>query len=610
MMDQMQTQFDSNRVDLLRLLLVLCSESMYEEPIEASRRVGACVRHLTSNKNRHCLALFTSLLNTVLGFEPTKSGYFSFMSGSSGSSNQSSATTSGLSYAEQLMETSLQVLIVCLDQQQEEHSNVSPSAVARFSKIKTKSFRRTESCTESLCDSPTLSHSDSIDSNENIRNPHCANKVCSSTANLEQSCGFNADSSGPPSPASIQSPSAKSDQVKPPNSYDAVDDGSACNLFVNYLARIHRDDDLQFVLNGFVRLLGQPLASTYLPSAARRLQAHQELLILFWRFCDLNKKFLYHALKSSQVLDVLVPVLWHLNESKSDPARLGLVHIGVFIILLLSGERNFGVRLNKPFRGCSIAFRQLPIFSGSHADLLVIVFHRLATAGSAKLQPLFECLLTILVNVSPYLKSLSMVSAHKLLHLFEAFCTPWFLYCNESNHHLVFYLLEIFNNIVQYQFDGNSNLVYTLIRKRHCFHQLANLPSDGHFISQSLVSRNSSDEDAVNDTVQKMPTNSQSAVNISTKTSDQTRDLLCDELAVQSANRSLPNTPEVEHNPLPTPIVNKSVTIAARQWRPTPEWVASWKHKLPLQTIMRMLQVLVPQVEKMCLDKGMRIRLH
>lgn len=31
--------------------------------------------------------------------------------------------------------------------------------------------------------------------------------------------------------------------------------------------------------------------------------------------------------------------------------------------------------------------------------------------------------------------------------------------------------------------------------------------------------------------------------------------------------------------------------------------VLSWKTKLPLQTIMRLLQVLVPQVEKICIDK-------
>lgn len=59
-----------------------------------------------------------------------------------------------------------------------------------------------------------------------------------------------------------------------------------------------------------------------------------------------------------------------------------------------------------------------------------------------------------------------MVASTKLLHLLEAFSTPWFLFSAPQNHHLVFFLLEIFNNIIQYQFDGNSNLVYTIIRKR------------------------------------------------------------------------------------------------------------------------------------------------
>jgi hypothetical protein len=54
-------------------------------------------------------------------------------------------------------------------------------------------------------------------------------------------------------------------------------------------------------------------------------------------------------------------------------AKTGLIHIGVFIILLLSGERNFGVRLNKPY--VSRIPMDIPVFSGTHADLLVIVSH-------------------------------------------------------------------------------------------------------------------------------------------------------------------------------------------------------------------------------------------
>ena len=49
-----------------------------------------------------------------------------------------------------------------------------------------------------------------------------------------------------------------------------------------------------------------------------------------------------------------------------------------------------------------------------------------------------------------------MVTANKLLHLLEAFSTSWFLFSASQNHHLVFFLLEAFNNIIQYQFDGEE----------------------------------------------------------------------------------------------------------------------------------------------------------
>lgn len=48
--------------------------------------------------------------------------------------------------------------------------------------------------------------------------------------------------------------------------------------------------------------------------------------------------------------------------------------LGVFILLLLSGERNFGVRLNKPYT--ATIPMDIPVFSGTHADLLIIVFHK------------------------------------------------------------------------------------------------------------------------------------------------------------------------------------------------------------------------------------------
>uniref|UniRef100_A0A8C2WFS2 HID1 domain containing n=1 Tax=Cyclopterus lumpus TaxID=8103 RepID=A0A8C2WFS2_CYCLU len=379
------------------------------------------------------------------------------------------------------------------------------------------------------------------------------------------------------------------------------------NLFVNYLSRIHREEDLSFILKGLARLMNNPLVQTYLPHSAKKIQFHQELLILFWKFCDFNKKFLFFVLKSSDVLDVLVPILFSLDDARADQSRVGLMHIGVFILLLLSGERNFGVRLNKPY-----ALRvpmDIPVFTGTHADLLILIFHKIISAGHQRLQPLFDCLLTIIVNVSPYLKSLSMLAANKLLHLLEAFSTPWFLFSSQQNHHLVFFLLEVFNNIIQYQFDGNCNLVYAVIRKRNIFHQLANLPSDAASIQKALqrktkstVSRsNSTDTESAEGSGAAAP-NEPGTLKTSLEATPRI-DKITEKSQVSLDGTMMP----LHHSDAPrTPAGDTAPEVRRRlSSMSSPSAVVSWKAKLPLQTIMRLLQVLVPQVEKICIDKGL-----
>lgn len=61
------------------------------------------------------------------------------------------------------------------------------------------------------------------------------------------------------------------------------------NLFINYLSRIHREEDFAFVLHGFTRLLNNPLHQSYLPHSTKKVNFHQELLVFFWKFCDFNK---------------------------------------------------------------------------------------------------------------------------------------------------------------------------------------------------------------------------------------------------------------------------------------------------------------------------------
>ncbi|KAJ2938047.1 hypothetical protein O0L34_g14501 [Tuta absoluta] len=538
-------QHEAARTELLRLLLTCCSDTIYKPPNHVPRGThhNQWIAYLTSPDNRHALPLFTSLLNTVCSYDPVGLGL----------------PYNHLLFAdtlEPLVEVALQILIVTLD-----HDT-------------------------------------------------------STTVNEE------------------------------------TDENLPDNLFINYLSRIHRDEDFQFILRGVTRLLNNPLAQTYLPNSAKKVTLHQEMLVLFWKMCDYNKKFMYYVLKSSDVLEVLVPILFHLNDSRADQSRVGLMHIGVFILLLLSGERNFGVRLNKPYT--ATIPMDIPVFTGTHADLLVVVFHKIVTTAHQRLQPLFDCLLTVLVNVSPYLKTLSMVASTKLLHLLEAFSTPWFLFAAPHHHHLVFLLLEMFNNMIQYQFDGNSNLVYTIIRKRAVFHNLANLPHEHNAIARSLAQGKG----------KQLPLTGKSTLPRSTSVESVAEITMEGARPAQPAepgtlNPTLPETPAIaamteRESAHPPPAASEellphrsggdgedhhddddqdmshrvahrdslkissseerrtsgpnlsSPTVQGTQgWRASAEWVSSWRGKLPLQTIMRLLQVLVPQVEKICIDKGL-----
>lgn len=74
---------------------------------------------------------------------------------------------------------------------------------------------------------------------------------------------------------------------------------------------------------------------------------HQELLILFWRICDINKKFMYYVLKSSRVLDVLVPILYYLNKARNDKCKWVLP--STFIERLLANLLSFSYGIRYTF---------------------------------------------------------------------------------------------------------------------------------------------------------------------------------------------------------------------------------------------------------------------
>lgn len=337
------------------------------------------------------------------------------------------------------------------------------------------------------------------------------------------------------------------------------DDGTTGgNIYRKLLSSIQRQEDFALIFAGLSRLLNNyhQSMSTILPNSIKQIKCHQELLVLLWKLLDENKGFLNYVLKKADVNQLVVPLLFLMYEGRQEPSKVGMIHICTFILLLLSGERDFGVNLNKAFDNRLPI--DLPPFSGNHADLLIVCLHKIIVSGYEKLNSVYNCFLTIICNISPYCKKLHMVSSVRLLRLFKLFSQPRYLFDNEANHHLVFFLLETFDNIIQYQYEGNQQVVYSMIQNKNVFHQLNELQLP-QMRAPASVSRTPSKDTVVADVTTAATTPSGSV-----------------------------KTPR-----------NRDGDFV-----PTAEWLASWKKKLPLTTTLRLLQYLIPQLEDACEKAG------
>jgi Dyggve-Melchior-Clausen syndrome protein len=345
------------------------------------------------------------------------------------------------------------------------------------------------------------------------------------------------------------------------------------NIFRTLLARVDTAKDLTFIFDSFARLLRSVYEADNAYIRGSTLGCYQELLVLFWKFLEENPLFMAHSLTKCDINEIIVSICFLMYRSRRDPAQIGLVHICTFVLLKLSGERSFGVSLNRAFKKKLPI--DLPLFHGCHTDLLTITLHKLVVNGAYKLVPLYSCFLTIISNISPYWKSMSLVAAVKLVNLFELFSSPKFLYSGEFAHRHLALLLEVFNNIVQYQYHGNSHLVYAIVRRKDSFGQLNALSlekaqHDCHKVfgdQISTVRRDNNNNGSIKPSTLDLK-GIPSVGNI-------------DDASSQVSSAAATNTP----------------------FHPTEAWLRDVKESLPTETVSRLLQHLVPVVDDIVSSK-------
>mmetsp|Transcript_22806 Transcript_22806/g.52133 ORF Transcript_22806/g.52133 Transcript_22806/m.52133 type:complete len:723 (+) Transcript_22806:85-2253(+) len=315
------------------------------------------------------------------------------------------------------------------------------------------------------------------------------------------------------------------------------------NVYRFMLKNVHKDHEIDLIFTGITGLLSTTYQAnhTYLPNSFRSVGFYQESLVLLWHLVTYNQKFLRRVVDHLDTNLILLPVLYLLQQSQSSPQLVGLLHTASFVLLILSSERPFSVRLNDPY------VKKLPLilpsFKGNHADVLALVLYKVISDSFTNPQndALVEMLLTVLCNVSPYVKAFSLESCLKLLSLVERSSRPAYLFRSPFTHHGLVFLIEMMNNIIQYQYEGNTMLVYSILRQKEVFRNLKNLKVAGKSGNAESSGQDDSDED-----------------------DDEADD---DE---------------------------------GGNWTPTDKWLQGWKKKLPIQALDCLIDFLAPQVEALC----------
>jgi len=350
-------------------------------------------------------------------------------------------------------------------------------------------------------------------------------------------------------------PTTTSTPPPPPTTSTPSTTGVPVNQYHVHLRSITEVHDFDFLFDGLARLLNNIPESmnTYLPNSQRQVQAYQEILTILWQCIDLNPAFREHVVSVKSCEKLVFPCLYLMYEYRRIDSMSGLLHLCTFLLLHMSGSRDFGVALNRPleYKIPSIGIPTMTTEAapyGTHVDLCVVVFHKMLVDGMRSLRSLYNCMLTILSNISPYVKTMSLASSLKLVSLFEIFASKKFLLSDPNHNQYIFFLLDIFNNIIQYQYNGNHHLIYAMVRRKEHFDALVCLRVEKKSANQ--INTNNEGEKTAADT-----------------------------------------TTTVQITPTTTP------TFVATQ-----DWLDSWKSKLPLRVIVELLEYLKPKVEALALS--------
>ena len=265
----------------------------------------------------------------------------------------------------------------------------------------------------------------------------------------------------------------------------------------------------------------------------------------------------------------------------------------------MSQERSFGILLNTPleFSSLGAVSRVFPTITGScWADFLFLSIHCVLstnTPSRSAILHLQESYLIIMANVSHLVQALTATTASKLVSLLLAFSSPAFLMAKKHNNRALFHILYMLNTMLQYQYTGNYQLVYSLIRSREKIDALKDLDFDSAMVTMQRIKdlkNNIRQANNANLPIKGASPSSSTeelpAPSLSKGKSPETSQV---DMAPSLSKRKSPETSQVD--------VNDPQSLG---FVPTASWFDSWASNLPLKVLTMLLDHLGPRVEAYC----------
>jgi len=383
------------------------------------------------------------------------------------------------------------------------------------------------------------------------------------------------------------------------------------NIFRFLLKHLDRDAEIDLIYAGIVRMLStvHEATQTYLPSSKKGVGFYQEALVLLWHLLTINRAFTQRVTNHLDTNQILMPVLYLLQTAHGHMHMIGLLHSASFVLLVLSAERAFSVRLNEAYSG-NVPL-SIPAFQGTYADVMTLTLHRVVSdsLGRAGNDALTEMLLTALSNISPYVKCYALETCLKLLSLLERCARPSILWRTASSHSGLMFMVELINNVIQYQFEGNAMLVYSILRQKEVFHRLSvlKLPqSKGDASSTtpaplpSEVSTQDGLEAAEDETSRFLPTPSEDGA---TPAAAAAGAVTAGDGDASVASASAASVADAATTSATTPASgSRAPAPPPPSWQPDEETLLTVKKKLPLQAVMCMINYLQPRIEGMLME--------